>query len=201
MKTQSPRLPAWLAAAASLITLLAGTAHAAPPVAAGAATLGGALPGGAVISARSVILTPSGGGLSTAVPIGSDGAFRADGLKPGHYTLRIASVTVSKQTQGATFGEKVQAGLHQAGSALASGAQLVGSAAPADSAAPTAAAKGQPVRNDMPSRLSMNVTVARQAPRSMDVDGDGIDVEVPADGAIAGIAGGAVAGIAIGARH
>jgi hypothetical protein len=35
----------------------------------------------------------------------------------------------------------------------------------------------------------------------MDVDGDGIDVEVPADGAIAGIAGGAVAGIAIGARH
>ena len=35
------------------------------------------------------------------------------------------NVTVAKQTQGATFGEKVQAGLHAAGGALASGASLI----------------------------------------------------------------------------
>ncbi len=40
------------------------------------------------------------------------------------------NVTVSKQTQGATFGEKVNAGLHAAGGALAQGASLVGSALP-----------------------------------------------------------------------
>ena len=34
------------------------------------------------------------------------------------------NVTVPRQTQGATFGEKVQSGLHAAGSALASGAAL-----------------------------------------------------------------------------
>jgi Ni/Co efflux regulator RcnB len=34
------------------------------------------------------------------------------------------NVTVAKQTQGATFGEKVNAGLHSAGSAVASGASL-----------------------------------------------------------------------------
>ncbi len=34
------------------------------------------------------------------------------------------NVTVAKQTQGATFGEKVNAGLHAAGSALAQGATL-----------------------------------------------------------------------------
>ncbi|RWY49396.1 hypothetical protein [Mucilaginibacter gilvus] len=34
------------------------------------------------------------------------------------------NVTVAKQTQGATFGEKVNAGLHAAGSALANGASL-----------------------------------------------------------------------------
>ncbi len=38
--------------------------------------------------------------------------------------------TVGKQTQGASFGERVQAGLHQAGSAIASGAALVGGALP-----------------------------------------------------------------------
>jgi hypothetical protein len=38
------------------------------------------------------------------------------------------NVTVPKQTQGATFGEKVNAGLHAAGGALAQGASLVGGA-------------------------------------------------------------------------
>ena len=35
------------------------------------------------------------------------------------------NVTVAKQTQGATFGEKVNAGLHAAGSALAQGASAI----------------------------------------------------------------------------
>ena len=40
------------------------------------------------------------------------------------------NVTVPKQTQGATFGEKVNAGLHAAGSALSQGASLIGGAFP-----------------------------------------------------------------------
>jgi hypothetical protein len=43
------------------------------------------------------------------------------------------NVTVAKQTQGATFGEKVNAGLHAAGSAVAQGASLVGAALPGGS--------------------------------------------------------------------
>jgi len=43
------------------------------------------------------------------------------------------NVTVAKQTQGATFGEKVNAGLHAAGGALAQGASLVGAALPGGS--------------------------------------------------------------------
>jgi hypothetical protein len=40
------------------------------------------------------------------------------------------NVSVGKQTQGATFGERVNAGLHQAGNAVASGAALVGGVIP-----------------------------------------------------------------------
>lgn len=40
------------------------------------------------------------------------------------------NVSVGKQTQGATFGERVNAGLQQAGSAVASGAALVGGVIP-----------------------------------------------------------------------
>lgn len=40
------------------------------------------------------------------------------------------NVTVPRQTQGATFGEKVNAGLHAAGGALAQGAALLGGALP-----------------------------------------------------------------------
>lgn len=43
------------------------------------------------------------------------------------------NVTVAKQTQGATFGEKVNAGLHAAGSAIQQGASLVGGAIPGGS--------------------------------------------------------------------
>jgi hypothetical protein len=40
------------------------------------------------------------------------------------------NVTVAKQTQGATFGEKVNGGLHAAGSLAAQGASLLGGALP-----------------------------------------------------------------------
>jgi hypothetical protein len=43
------------------------------------------------------------------------------------------NVTVAKQTQGATFGEKVHAGLQTTGSAVAQGASLLGAALPGGS--------------------------------------------------------------------
>ncbi|MCX7058815.1 MAG: hypothetical protein NTZ79_17030 [Proteobacteria bacterium] len=181
MKTLTPRSLVWQASAAGVLAVLLSTAayaDAAPPPGR-AALLGGALPGGAVISARSALLTPASGGPGTAVPIGADGAFRAEGLAAGHYKLRLISTVVAKQTQGATFGEKVQSGLAQAGGALASGAQLTSSAPP----------KGQ----STPVRISMNVTVARQAARPVELDGEGSDVDVSADGVIAGIVIGVVA--------
>jgi hypothetical protein len=51
------------------------------------------------------------------------------------------NVTVAKQTQGATFGEKVNAGLHAAGGALAQGAALVGAALPGGSIVSAALSK------------------------------------------------------------
>jgi hypothetical protein len=182
MKAPTLRSPIRLAITTGLLALVCSIAAVAdtPPVAGRTAPLGGALPGGAVISARSVVLTPTTGGLSTAFPLAADGTFRAEGLAPGHYKLRLISATVPKQTQGATFGEKVQSGLAQTGGALASGAALTGSVPPKSS--------------NMPARISMNVTVARQATRPVEIDGDGVEVEIAADGAIAGIAGGVVAG-------
>ena len=140
-----------------------------------AAQVGGALPGGAVISARSVLLTPSTGGLTTAVPVAADGSFRASGLAPGSYSLKLSSVTVPRQTQGATFGEKVNAGLHAAGGALAQGA---------------ARSNVNGINsNSMPNRISMNVTVARRV-TPLVVDGDGTDVTVGSDGLLEGSAKG-----------
>ena len=145
---------------------LAGDTAAAPAerAVAGAAIVGGALPGGAIISAKSAAVAPVAGGPITAVPISSDGSFRAAGLPPGAYRLAITSVTVPRQTQGATFGEKVNAGLHAAGSALAQGARK------ADS---------------MPNRISMNVTVAKQT-RLVVVDDTTIAIEVGQDGLLSG---------------
>ncbi len=189
---------------------LAGDSATAPAerTVAGAALVGGALPGGAVISAKSAAVAPVGGGPITAVPIGSDGWFRAAGLPPGAYRLAITSVTVPRQTQGATFGEKVNAGLHAAGSALAQGASLTGGAVPASSKHDTAknsvgnirareagsppddagtvanAQAVQPV-SSMPNRISMNVTVARQTQRVI-VDDTAIAIEVGRDGLLSG---------------
>ena len=48
-------------------------------------------------------------------------------LSPNRISM---NVTVPKQTQGATFGEKVNQGLHSAGGALAQGASLLGGSLP-----------------------------------------------------------------------
>ncbi len=48
-----------------------------------------------------------------------------NGINGGMPNRISMNVTMAKQTQGATFGEKVQAGLHAAGGALASGASLI----------------------------------------------------------------------------
>jgi hypothetical protein len=78
----------------------------------------GALANGAVISARSAMAVPVAGGKGVATPIGNDGSFKFVGLKAGQkYRVAITSTTVRRQTQGATFGEKVNAGLKHGGMA------------------------------------------------------------------------------------
>jgi len=173
----------------------------------GASLVGGALPGGAVISARYATVTPASGGPGVSTPIAGDGSFSFVGLAPGPYRLSLASSSVPKQTQGATFGEKVNAGLHAAGSAVSQGAKTtttkhdtamnsVGnirreaapSSAPASDTSTTAEAsqKGiNGINGGMPNRISMNVTIARQS-RMVDVDGAPIDVAVAGDGSLAG---------------
>lgn len=79
----------------------------------GASLLGGALPGGAVISAAvsSVSSLSGSGGGAAAAFYAATGRFTG-----GNMRNRISTnVTVPKQTQGATFGERVNAGLHAAG--------------------------------------------------------------------------------------
>ncbi len=65
-----------------------------------------------------------------AEPVYSQEAINIPNDMPNRISM---NVTVAKQTQGATFGEKVNAGLHAAGSALAQGASLLGGAIPGGS--------------------------------------------------------------------
>ena len=204
-----PSIAALLAAlATSPASLADGTS--APAAAAGndASLVGGALPGGAVISsARYATVTPASGGTAVSTPIAGDGSFAFTGLAPGPYRLTLASSSAPKQTQGATFGEKVNAGLHAAGSAVSQGARTtttkhdtamnsVGnirreaapSSVPASDTSTTAEAaqKGiNGINGGMPNRISMNVTIARQS-RMVDVDGAPIDVAVASDGSLTG---------------
>lgn len=148
--------------------------------ASGAQLLGGALPGGAIISAKSVLLAPVSGGDGHAVPIAADGSFRAEGLEPGRYRLALSTVTVPKQTQGATFGEKVNAGLHAAGSAVAQGAGMS-----RHDIAKNSVGNIRARDSNMPNRISMNVTTPKQA-FVLDVDGAPVEVEIDATGSLAG---------------
>lgn len=182
---------------------LATASDAKRPPAVGASSAGAVIPGGAIISARSVMLAPIAGGVGVAAPIANDGTFRLAGLAPGRYRLAVTSTAIAKQTQGATFGEKVNAGLASAGSSVAQGASLakhdtaknsVGNVrsievAPTTTEAPASSAQAPHSINNssgnMPNRISMNVTVARQT-QSMEVDGAPIDVEIGSDGGLSG---------------
>jgi len=192
-------LPALVAGGFACIASI-GTAHA-QAAREGAALVGGALPGGAILSARSVALAPDAGGAITGAPIGADGTFRVVGLAAGPYKVMVTTTTVPKQTQGATFGEKVNAGLHAAGSAIAQGAaasrhdtakNAIGNvrareAAPAAASAGTGDAQSAklPDLGGMPNRISMNVTVGKQTQRIV-VDESVIRLEAGADGVLEG---------------
>ena len=202
-----PAIVTSLLALTSASTSTASDTNADAGISNGASQLGGALPGGAIISARYATAVPVSGGSAVSTPIAGDGSFNFAALTPGPYRLAIASSSVPKQTQGATFGEKVNAGLHAAGSAVSQGATTVTkhdtamnsvgnvrgreaapSPAPASDVSTTgqAAQKGvNGINGGMPNRISMNVTVARQT-RTIDVDGAPLDVTVGADGNLAG---------------
>lgn len=133
---QTERVQAGVQAAGSAV------AQGVEPSRDGVVVLGGTLPGGAVISSAVATLTPVAGGGAAAAsyaatgraapspavtcPIAEDGTFSFKGMKPGAYEFRITfhagprqttDTSSTKQTQGATFGEKVNAGLATAGNA------------------------------------------------------------------------------------
>jgi hypothetical protein len=163
-----------------------GRAATAEPPPRSASLLGGALPGGAVISAAVSIVAVSGGEVKT-VPLAADGSFRFAGLAPGRYRLALVSPTAAKQTQGATFGEKVNAGLQAAGGAVAQGGTVVQGGAGAQGATEAPSAKIGDLSSGMPNRISMNVTTARQNLQLV-VDGDPVEVDVASDGLLSGSA-------------
>ncbi|MEQ1693558.1 MAG: carboxypeptidase-like regulatory domain-containing protein [Gemmatimonas sp.] len=132
------------------------------PAPASAGVVGSVVPGGSVLSSALVTVTPVAGGTTKSAPIAGNGAFALTGLAPGRYRMALST---PKQTQGATFGEKVNQGLHAAGSAVAQGAKV------------------NP--NSMPSRLSMNVTIARKS-LVLEIDGAPVEIEVGADGKLTG---------------
>lgn len=68
-----------------------------------------------ILAAAAVLALPS-----TSVP-----ASGINGINGGMPNRISVNVTVPKQSQGATFGERVNAGLHAAGSALANGAAII----------------------------------------------------------------------------
>lgn len=74
---------------------------------------------------RAVVLTV---GLLAAGAAAASGINGINGGMPNRISM---NVTVPKQTQGATFGEKVNAGLHAAGSAVSQGASLAIACGPA----------------------------------------------------------------------
>jgi len=181
----------------------------------GASLLGGALPGGAVISAAvssvsslggagggasaaayaatgRVLLTPVGGGKTVSCDLADDGSFELKGLKPGTYHLRISmNVTVPKQTQGATFGEKVNSGkASEAGNRAKhdTAKNSIGNIRARTGGNETEGGAGKNVDNvngGMPNRISMNVTVAKQNLTASE-DGESVNVQVDEDGTLAG---------------
>ena len=74
---------------------------------------------------RAMKITLLASGLAALLSFGGVHASGINGINGGIPNRISMNVTVPKQTQGATFGEKVNAGLHAAGSAVAQGAASV----------------------------------------------------------------------------
>lgn len=155
-----------------------------------------------------VAVTPIAGGETKSAAVGGDGEFELSGLAPGRYRLAITS-RPPKQTQGATFGERVNAGLQAAGSAVADGSVASAghktkhdtvknsisnvrareSGRVAQDGPVAAAAEGRTkIDGGMPNRISMNVTVSR-ATHLLELDGQPVEVEVGPGGVLAGRVG------------
>lgn len=119
-----------------------------------------------------------------------------NGLNGGMPNRLSMNVTVPKQTQGATFGEKVNAGLHAAGSALSQGASLRIDIACDGHACLVTFPDGQAVRADLQA-LALAPVDGRVAPPAAlvgMVPGAGIvSAAVSSVSALGGAAGGAAA--------
>lgn len=92
-------------------------------------SLGGGKGGGAAAASYAREASP-GEGECTPAPAAAPVPAAAKNTGPGRIST---NVTVPKQTQGATFGEKVNQGLHAAGGSLAQGASTVGASVPGGS--------------------------------------------------------------------
>ena len=119
-----------------------------------------------------------------------------NGINGGMPNRLSMNVTVPKQTQGATFGEKVNAGLHAAGSALSQGASLRIDIACDGHACLITFPDGQAVRADLQA-LALAPVDGRVAPPAAlvgMVPGAGIvSAAVSSVSALGGAAGGAAA--------
>ena len=119
-----------------------------------------------------------------------------NGLNGGMPNRLSMNVTVPKQTQGATFGEKVNAGLHAAGSALSQGASLRIDIACDGHACLVTFPDGQAVRADLQA-LALAPVDGRVAPPAAQggmVPGAGIvSAALSSVSALGGAAGGAAA--------
>jgi len=167
-------------------------------IVAGASLLGGALPGGAVISAAMRPGTPIGGiivkggknpgGNLRTVTSNEYGEFEFTGWAEGNYTISAdinyiindetfisigndfnddnssLKTTVPKQTQGTTFGEKVNAGLQANNGGMPNRISMNVTVPKQTQGASFGEKSGinSINNNGMPNRISMNVTVPKQ---------------------------------------
>lgn len=193
--------PTWLAAAviAAAISVNGLTQNAPEPTA----------------EARVVAVTPLVEGTPITVPTDASGAFRITGLAAGLYRVNLRQAGGGKSTQGATFGERVNrtrpgpsepdegetptatVARHRGDlttKAIILNVRARTAAPPTTSVSSTPAGGGQAasasyaktkIDGGMPSRISMNVRVGRRV-QPVDVDGDGVVVEVGPDGVLEG---------------
>lgn len=136
-------------------------------------------------AAAAILPLPATAGVDTAARAAAP---IAGAVIPGASILsaRVATLVPAqggKQTQSSSFGERMKAGLDQAGGAVAHGAAL----APLKAKHDTVKSSIGKADNAMPNRISMNVTIARQRLR-VDFDGEPAEAEVGADGNLAGVA-------------